>query len=32
MDEKALARAAAQPGQKFAWPVVRLSDGSVADY
>jgi galactonate dehydratase len=32
IDEKALARVAADPKQKFVWPVVRLRDGSVADY
>jgi galactonate dehydratase len=32
IDVKALARVAADPRQKFAWPVVRLRDGSVADY
>lgn len=32
MDESAMAKMAAKPGQRFAWPVVRLSDGSMADY
>jgi galactonate dehydratase len=32
MDEKAMAKVAAEPGPKFRWPVMRLRDGSVADY
>src|SRR5206468_2078803 len=33
MDEKALARAAADPKRpRFQWPIMRLRDGSVADY
>jgi galactonate dehydratase len=32
IDEKALAKVAADPKQKFVWPQVRLKDGSVADY
>jgi galactonate dehydratase len=32
VDEKALAKAAAEPGPKFRWPVIGLRDGSVADY
>jgi galactonate dehydratase len=32
MDEKALARAATEPGPKFQWPQLRLRDGSVTDY
>jgi galactonate dehydratase len=32
MDEKALAKAAAEPGVKFQWPQLRLRDGSVTDY
>jgi galactonate dehydratase len=32
IDEKAMARVAADPKVKFIWPQVRLKDGSVADY
>lgn len=32
IDEKALARVAADPKQKFRWPLMKLRDGSVADY
>jgi len=32
VDEKALAKAAADPNQRFQWPVTRLRDGSIADY
>jgi galactonate dehydratase len=32
IDEKAMAKVAAAPGQQFRWPVVQLRDGSVADY
>jgi len=32
VDEKAMARVAADPKVKFAWPLMRLRDGSVADY
>jgi galactonate dehydratase len=32
MDEKAMAKVAAKPGGKFQWPLMRLRDGSVADY
>ncbi len=32
IDEKALAKLAADPGQRFRWPVQYLRDGSVADY
>jgi galactonate dehydratase len=32
IDEKMLAKVAADPKLKFVWPVVRLRDGSVADY
>jgi galactonate dehydratase len=32
IDEKAMAKVAADPKVKFQWPVVRLKDGSVADY
>ncbi len=32
IDEKALAKVAADPKQKFQWPLMRLHDGSVADY
>src|SRR5262249_19585968 len=33
MDEKAMAKIAADPKQpQFRWPIMRLSDGSVADY
>jgi galactonate dehydratase len=32
IDEKALARTAAAAGPKFVWPIMRLRDGSVADY
>lgn len=32
IDEAALARVAANPGQRFIWPIQRLRDGSVADY
>jgi hypothetical protein len=33
MDEKAMAKLAADPkGQRFRWPIMRLRDGSVADY
>ena len=32
IDMKALAKVAANPGQKFQWPFMRLRDGSVSDY
>jgi galactonate dehydratase len=32
IDEKALAKVAADPKQRFRWPVMRLRDGSIADY
>jgi galactonate dehydratase len=32
IDEKAMAKVAADPKQKFVWPQIRLRDGSVADY
>ncbi|MBI1918276.1 MAG: hypothetical protein HYS12_26590, partial [Planctomycetes bacterium] len=32
VDEKAMARVAAEPKVKFVWPIMRLRDGSVADY
>lgn len=32
VDEKALAKVAADPNQRFQWPVTRLRDGSIADY
>jgi galactonate dehydratase len=32
IDEKMLAKVAADPKLKFVWPVMRLRDGSVADY
>jgi galactonate dehydratase len=32
IDEKAMAKVAADPKQKFVWPQVKLRDGSVADY
>jgi galactonate dehydratase len=32
IDEKKMAQVAADPKLKFQWPVVRLKDGSVADY
>ena len=32
IDEKAMAKVAADPKVKFVWPQVRLRDGSVADY
>ncbi len=32
IDEKAMARVAADPKVKFTWPQVKLRDGSVADY
>ncbi|HYT92321.1 MAG TPA: mandelate racemase/muconate lactonizing enzyme family protein [Gemmataceae bacterium] len=32
IDEKAMAKVAAEPGRKFQWPIMRLRDGSVADY
>jgi galactonate dehydratase len=32
IDEKAMAKVAADPKVKFRWPVMRLRDGSVADY
>lgn len=32
MDEAAMAKVAADPKQRFRWPVMRLRDGSVADY
>ena len=32
IDEKAMAKVAADPKQRFRWPIQRLRDGSVADY
>jgi galactonate dehydratase len=32
MDERAMARVAANPDPRFVWPNVRLRDGSVTDY
>ena len=32
IDEAAMAKVAANPGQRFIWPVQRLRDGSIADY
>jgi galactonate dehydratase len=32
IDEAAMAKVAANPGQRFVWPVQRLRDGSIADY
>lgn len=32
VDEKAMAKVAADPKQRFTWPVMRLRDGSIADY
>jgi galactonate dehydratase len=32
MDEKALAKAAGEPGPRFQWPRLNLRDGSVTDY
>jgi galactonate dehydratase len=32
IDETALAKVAANPGQRFVWPIMRLRDGSIADY
>ena len=32
VNEKGMARVAADPKVKFVWPLMRLRDGSVADY
>lgn len=32
MDEKKMAQIAAEPKVKFVWPIMRLKDGSIADY
>jgi galactonate dehydratase len=32
VDEKAMVHVAADPKVKFVWPLMRLRDGSVADY
>jgi galactonate dehydratase len=32
VDERAMAKVAANPGQRFIWPVQRLRDGGITDY